>query len=407
VSAANGGSEKAVELFWYDRGSDTAGAIDKMVSPWRAAHPTWKLTATPDLDDNKLAALVAGGQQIDVLNWYLAVYNGNQTMHLWSSLDSYIQRDHWNVSQYNQGLLERICKMDGKFYALPYAYAGNAPFGFVYNRNLFKAAGVAEPPTTWETTWTWEQFTGAAGKLTVRTGQQQTQVGVDQFGTNYTTPPLLWEPAQWLADDLKTVTCDSQNMVTCYQNYLDLLLRDRVLGSSPGDSLGTGDPFYNGKAALTTHCCGTVQYTAKIPAAIDWAFAPLPKGASVSPDLNIVNAGIPTLAKQPDAGWSLLQFLLEKGRLADLQQRQPPTPDDAATWVDANYKDLPNSNAKEVILGGMQIARPIDPLIVHPKRLQMVNTVITPAMKSMESGKETAQQALTRIKPLLQAIVNS
>lgn len=49
-------------------------------------------------------------------------------------------------------------KLDGKQYAIPYRLDGNVLF---YNKDLFKAAGVAAP----DGTWTWDDYTAAAEKL--------------------------------------------------------------------------------------------------------------------------------------------------------------------------------------------------------------------------------------------------
>ena len=49
-------------------------------------------------------------------------------------------------------------KLDGKQYAIPYRLDGNVLF---YNKDLFKAAGVADP----DGSWTWDDYTAAAEKL--------------------------------------------------------------------------------------------------------------------------------------------------------------------------------------------------------------------------------------------------
>ncbi|MFP3380670.1 extracellular solute-binding protein, partial [Bacillus sp. SIMBA_069] len=49
-------------------------------------------------------------------------------------------------------------KLDGRQYAIPYRLDGNVLF---YNKDLFKAAGVADP----DGSWTWDDYTAAAEKL--------------------------------------------------------------------------------------------------------------------------------------------------------------------------------------------------------------------------------------------------
>ena len=405
--AAQGGTEKKANMYWFSRDAPKPEVLDAMLKDWKTAHPTWTLNVDTGINDAKLTTLVAAGQQIDVVTWYQTARMVNLSMNLFVPIDSYVARDHRNTQQYSQSVLEEVGKIDGKLYALPYAYGGDAPFGIVYNRNLFQAAGVPEPPKTWDTAWSWDDFTRAAIKLTTRAGDKQTQVGLSGFGHSVNTIPLLWKPARWLQDDYKTITCDSPEMIAAYQRYLDLVAKDRASKSSPGADVGDGDAFYTGKAAMTTHCCSALDYAQKMPQGIDWALAPMPKGTVTTPDLQAVIGGLGTLGKEREAGWSLLSYLLDTSRFANAVKRQPAVPDDVATWVDQNFQQWPNSNAKNIIVEGTRIAVSIDPIRFHPRYNEMYKAVISPAWDSMLAAKETAEQALKRIRPPLQEMAGS
>ncbi len=397
-------SSRAVTLAFYIRGNDKPEDIDAMLADFRAQYPRWTVNATPGMNDDKLATMVAAGETMDVLAWYQTARMVNLAMNLFSSLDELVKRDKWDLNQYSQFQLELTCKFNGKLYALPYAYGGDAPFGLVYNRGLFKQAGVPEPPATYANAWTWDQFAEAARKLTVRQGASQVQVGLAGYGHYVNTIPLIWD-VRWLQDDYKTVTCDSPGMIDAYQKYLDLVLRDRVSSSSPGADLGSGNAFYNGKAAMTTACCSAPAFTSQIPEGIDWGFAPLPKGKVATPDVQPTIAGLPNLGKEREAAWVLLKYLLEGSRLANLQKRQPPIPKDVEAWVNANYGNNPNARA-QLLVEGTKIARAIDPIRFHPRYNEMNQSVITPAWTEMINGRETAAQALKRIQPQLQAMAS-
>jgi hypothetical protein len=392
---------------WISRDAPKQPALDALLKPWQAAHPNWTLQMQLGVNDAKLATLVAAGQQMDAICWYQTAQTVNIGLNLLTPLDSYIARDHWNTQQYSQDILNLVGNYQGKLYALPYAYGGDAPFGLVFNRSLFQAAGVSEPPTTWDKAWTWDEFATAAGKLTKRSGDKQTQAGLANYGLNINTIPLMWKPARWLQDDYKTITCDSPAMVNAYQKYLDLVLKDRASTSSPNFTAGKGDPFYGGLAAMTATCCSALNYAKGMPAAIDWGFAPMPKGTVSSPDVQAVIGGLGTLGKQREAGWSLLMYLMDKSRLANAVLRQPAIPNDVVTWVNESFKQWPNSNAQNIIVDGTKIALAIDPIRFHPKYNQMNTSIISPAWTSMMKGTETAQQALTRIKEPLQTLATS
>lgn len=404
-SAAAGGSQ--ADVYFVSRDNPKPPALATLIKPWQDAHPTMKLQTILGVNDAKLATLVAAGQQMDAVAWYQTVHDVNLGLNLLAPLDSFIARDHWNTQQYSQDILKAVCSDNGKLYALPYAYGGDAPFGMVYNRTLFHEAGLAEPPSTWTKTWTWDEFAMAAGKLTKRNGDKQTQAGLANYGHYVNTVPLVWKPARWLQDDGKTITCDSPDMINAYQKYMDLVLKDKASTSSPGYTAGKGDPFYGGVAAITAPCCSALSYATSMPPAIDWGLAPMPKGTVTSPDVQAVYCGLGTLGKQPEAGWSFLMSILDKSRFADAVQRQPSIPADVSTWVDANFKQWPNSNAKNIIVDGTSIALAIDPIRFHPKYNEMDSTIIHPAWDSMLKGTETAQQALTRIKGPLQTLANS
>ena len=404
--AASGGGGRAA-VYWFSRDAPKKEAQDALIKPWQDAHPDWNLTVDTGINDDKLATLVAAGQQIDIIPWYQTAHLVNLSLNLFIPLDPYVARDHFDTTPYSQPVLEMVGKVDGKLYAIPYAYGGDAPFGMVYNRNLFQAAGVAEPPKTWDAAWTWDQFTQAVVKLTKREGDKQSQVGLASYGHYVNTIPLIWKPARWLQDDYKTITCDSPEMISAYQQYLDVILKDRASSSSPGADLGKGDPFYGGKAALTAPCCSALNYAKGMPQSIEWALMPMPKGTVTSPDVQAVIGGLGTLGKERDAGWSLLQYLLGQSRFANAVNRQPAVPADVATWVDANFKDWPDANVKNIIVDGTRIALPIDPIRFHPKYNEMSKSIIAPAWDSMSKGKETAEQALKRIKEPLQTMANS
>jgi multiple sugar transport system substrate-binding protein len=403
-SAAGGGSQ--ADVYFVSRDNPKPPELAALIKPWQDAHPTLKLQTILGVNDAKLATLVAAGQQMDAVAWYQTVRTVNLGMNLLAPLDSYVARDHWNTQQYSQAILASVCSDNGKLYSLPYAYGGDAPFGMVYNRTLFQEAGLAEPPGTWDKAWSWDDFATAAGKLTKRSGDKQTQAGLANYGHYVNTVPLVWKPARWLQDDYKTITCDSPDMINAYQKYMDLVLKDKASTSSPGYTAGKGDPFYGGVAAMTAPCCSALSYATSMPPAIDWGLAPMPKGTVTSPDVQAVYCGLGTLGKQPEAGWSFLMSILEKSRFADAVQRQPSIPADVSTWVDANFKQWPNSNAKNIIVAGTSIALAIDPIRFHPKYNEMDSTIIHPAWDSMLKGTETAQQALTRIKGPLQTLAN-
>src|SRR5262245_55522493 len=82
----------------------------------------------------------------------------------------YISGDNWDVGNYFQAGLMDIFKVKGKYYGV----AQLTTFGQVvaYNKDMFKAAGLANPPVKWDdASWTWDKMTEYAMKLAKNAGK--------------------------------------------------------------------------------------------------------------------------------------------------------------------------------------------------------------------------------------------
>ena len=104
------------------------------------------------------------------------------------------------------------------------------------------------PPTSAATTWTWTDWADGLQKLTRRQGETVSQIGLGNVGS-FVSYPQLWQ-TDWIASDLKTVVCDSAEMVECYSRYFDLANRQRVL-PRPGRA---------GRLVRDEHAAGGLQH---------------------------------------------------------------------------------------------------------------------------------------------------
>lgn len=150
------------------------------------------------------------------------------------------------------------------------------PFALVYNKKLFKEAGISSPPTTWT------EFVNDATKLT--------DAGKDQWGTeidpadSYDPWKINWgytrqDGGDFLSHDLKTATLDSQPSVNALTFWFDWITKYHI--ASPNDvtykSTDAIKAFENGHVAMLV-----MQGLTLIPSLnqsavkSDYAFAPLP-----------------------------------------------------------------------------------------------------------------------------------
>ncbi|MGH2370085.1 MAG: extracellular solute-binding protein, partial [Chloroflexota bacterium] len=385
------------------RSGKTEDEINGMLQEWNAAHPTWKVQVTRGVDQTKLSALTAAGEKMDVLGWFQAARTVILLLNNLRPIDDYVRRDRFPVQRYSAQEVELVGRYEGKLYALPYAYGGNATAVF-YNRSLFREAGVAEPPADWNRAWTWDQLRDVLRKLTKRAGSTITQVGLTQIGDPITSL-LVLSDGKWISDDYQKAMADRPETVEPFERYADLILKDGVLRASPGVDLGSGDPFINGKAAMHIICCGPLAYSNRLEGSgLDWGFAPMPKLKHTSPDFQSVIVALTTSGQYPEHGWELMKYLLEDSRFGNLEQRMPAVLEDASAWAKENYKDYPNARA-QVLADGVKFARPVDKIKYHPGTKEMYD-LVQPALKDAWAGKQAVKAMMSTLQPQLQAIID-
>ncbi|MBI3973062.1 MAG: extracellular solute-binding protein [Chloroflexi bacterium] len=400
---------KPATIIWAVRGGGTPEGREALLQEYKQVQPLATIEQfdasggiAPSIE--KLAAGLASGLPIDFINGHLAARQLIESIDLVQPVDDLVKRDRFNLSKYNQAALESTGKYDGKLYTLPYAYGGDVA-AVAYNKTLFRQAGVKEPSSDWSKPWTWDEFREAMRRLTKSEGSTLTQVGAAGFGYWVHTAIMQWG-ATWLKPDYKTVVCDSQQTIDAYAKYTDLLFKDRVLAQSPGASLGSGNAFLNGKAAVDMPCCYAARFAKNTKGPnIEWAFITMPKGTVSSLDVSPVIMGLAKSSKQRNEAWEFLKFLDDKSRLAAVEDRIPAVIPDIMPWIKQNFAEWPDSRA-EMLAEGMRVAKPLEPLRYHPQWQRIVQEVLDPGWKEVREQTKTMTDMLRASKPLIQNIVD-
>ncbi|GAA1896768.1 extracellular solute-binding protein [Lapillicoccus jejuensis] len=148
------------------------------------------------------------------------------------------------------------------------------PFGMVYNTEMFKAAGITSPPTTWD------DLVAAGKKLT--TGDQYgLAIG---YADSYDPWKFIWslteqQGGSFVSKDLKTAQLNSPQVKTAVADYFGMLTKDKVVdpksvGWKDADALTA---FATGKAAVFPMATATsIPTLEKSSVKGKYAFAPLP-----------------------------------------------------------------------------------------------------------------------------------
>ncbi|MEO8294213.1 MAG: sugar ABC transporter substrate-binding protein [Gemmatimonadota bacterium] len=209
-----------------------------------------------------------------------------------------------------------IFTVDGKLLAIP---KGFTPMVLVYNKRLFKAAGIPEPTAD----WTWDDFTRAAKALTRDTDDDGV---IDQFGTFFDRRVFLW--ISWIWSGGGDVLCpDGQHASGCLDSpatsralrwYLDWVAKDSIaprvytLRHTLGDQFRL---FNSGRIGMMT--TGHFWLPRFRPYAeqgrIDIGFAPIPHREGSRPSTVIYASGwaVPGNVARPRLALELAGFMAD------------------------------------------------------------------------------------------------
>jgi ABC-type glycerol-3-phosphate transport system substrate-binding protein len=387
-------------VYWAEFSGDQMKVIDTLIGPFEQAHAGTKVQVIAVYDSGvkemeQLTTLVVSGTPPDLIKWTGLASSMAQNSFT-TPLDSYVARDKFDLTQYPQKLLQGDVTYQGKLQALPFAYGGNGP-AMVYNRTLYKSAGLPEPPAKWgDSSWTWDAMVADAEKLNKVQGDTFSQVGLGGLGY-YMDLPQLWQ-ASWISSDLKTITCDSPAMIDCYTHYGDLSAKYHISPKSGDKTPPKG--FLGGGVGLAT--IGGWEFTSYSKASsLDFGFAPYPtvtvSGAQVDPTILQLGTG-----KNVAGGWTLMQYLIAGSRQALFENRIPLTPDLITKWATGLFS---GRDVRVPVLVDAVAAALADDPILSAKNWNAMNKAIGPVMTNLQDGKVTATSALTGLKPTLQALV--
>ena len=221
-------------------------------------------------------------------------------------LDDLMAKYGVKAGDFDQAILDGL-KYKGKQIALPY---DTGPMILYYNRDLFTAAGVAEPKPG----WTVEDFKTAATKLT--TG------GTFGFATasadlNFLAWVLTLNGAQPVENGSLALT--SPAFVDGYKQYVALMQANKIAPALTADSWTQMiEQFSSGKAAMMVEGPWSV-ISVKGQAKFSLGVAPMPAGAAGSKTYTAGSGfGIPQSCKDQEAAFQAIVSMTGDKPLADL-----------------------------------------------------------------------------------------
>lgn len=233
------------------------------------------------------------------------------------NLDPYIQQNHFDMSQIIPAA-RYMSTFNGHTYAIPEFVDTEM---LLYNKTLFKQAGISKPPTTVE------ELTADAIKLTKRDAAGHiTQLGFsptlfesDSYGTWLPMYDAMFGGRLASADG-KKITANCAQCVQALQWESSLFKSeggaevDRFLSGANNAEYSAANVFFTGKVAMIVDGEYYTQMVDFYKAKLDWDVAPMPYPAG-HPELANSGAdyGNPTMimksTKNPDAAFKVLMYL--------------------------------------------------------------------------------------------------
>ncbi|MGD6991042.1 ABC transporter substrate-binding protein [Sutcliffiella horikoshii] len=139
----NSGDGDQVTLNLFQFKVEIADQLAEMIKEFEAEHPNIKVkleTVGGGADYGAaLKAKFASGEQPDIFN-----NGGFKELELWKEHLADLSEEPWAEHVLPIGKVPMTDPADGKLYGMPVNLEG---YGFIYNKDLFEEAGIAEPPT--------------------------------------------------------------------------------------------------------------------------------------------------------------------------------------------------------------------------------------------------------------------
>ncbi|MEV4704767.1 ABC transporter substrate-binding protein [Actinoplanes sp. NPDC049316] len=300
-----------VEL-WHFFTEREAAAIDTVIKDFENSHPKIKVTVKPGQDDSKMTQAIGAGNGPDIgLSYSTDIVGKFCSSGAWVDLTPYVKRDNVDLGQLN-ATTRQYTEYGGKRCAMPFLADA---YGMFYNKGLFAAAGIAQPPKTLD------ELTEDAKKLTVRNADGSLKtVGFLPLFDFYENAAAHLAPAvgaKWLTGDGKSaVGADPawKTLLTWQKNLVDWYGYDdlRTFRAGLGDEFSADNAFQKGRVAINIDAEYRLAFLKDQAPKLAYGVAPIPVsdparygGGYVTG--NIV--GISKNAKNPEAAWELIKYL--------------------------------------------------------------------------------------------------
>lgn len=228
-------------ITWWDTSNEAEGpTYDKLVAAFQKEYPKIKVTRTPvsfDQAEQKFKTAAQSGKGApDVIRTDVGWSAGFANLGYLQPLDNTPALD--NAGDFLPGPLS-TAKWKGETVGVPQV---TDTLGLLYNKEIFKKAGIAAPPATWD------EFIATAKTIKAKTGITGTQLNPEGY---FSLPLLYGEGADMLDVEGKKITVNSPEAVKGMETALKLVQSDVALKPATTDGyVAAQTSFKDGKVAM-------------------------------------------------------------------------------------------------------------------------------------------------------------
>jgi multiple sugar transport system substrate-binding protein len=334
--------------FSYLWGGPEAAALEKIIAEFNASQKAIvvKGVSSPDFQ-KQLASMSAGKGSFDISD------NFGNGVGAWASkgilepLDDYMARDGFDAADFVPAALQQM-KYEGKTYSLPIAVHS---FQLLYNKTLFKEAGIAVPPKTTE------EWADAIAKLTKKDGSGNlTQLGLGNPDAGTTLTTLGYQFGGDWFDGAGKPTPENPGNLAGLSFYTDNVTTkygaDKVqkFTSGFGEYASPQNPFYTGKVAMVIDGEWQPRFIQQNAPKLDWGVAPLPYPAAQpnlagTTQLTASTLFIPRNSQHKQQAWTFLKYMTGKKAMLDFTYALGNLPARKSLLDDPKFGDIPQFQA--------------------------------------------------------------
>ncbi|MCX4822626.1 extracellular solute-binding protein [Streptomyces sp. NBC_01142] len=231
-------------ITWWDTSNEAEGpTYDKLVKDFQAEYPKIKVTRTSvsfDQAEQKFKTAAQNGKGApDVIRTDVGWSAGFANLGYLQPLDNTPALD--NVEDFLPGPLS-TAKWKNETVGVPQV---TDTLGLLYNKEIFKKAGIAKPPATWD------EFIATAKTIKEKTGITGTQLNPEGY---FSLPFLYGEGGDMLDVEGKKITVNSPEAVKAMETALKLSKSDVALKPATTDGyVAAQTSFKDGKIAMVVN----------------------------------------------------------------------------------------------------------------------------------------------------------